>query len=102
VKCEATDTSEICPPNLRPLHSGFDIISYLCFAWEAGQCRRKSSFDMVVRISHICKGDAAELQVFGFVLAARIVKWKLRFRLATSSSARSDRRIYCRSSVEGR
>lgn len=56
---------------------------------------------MVIRISHIREGDATQLQVFGFVLGARIVEWKLRIELAAFSLASFKRGVCCRSSVEG-
>ena len=87
-----THISEICPPDMRPLYSGLDVVSYLCLTGEAGQCGREGSFDMLVWISHVCEGNAAELQVFRFILAASVVEWKLRIWLAASSSASFERR----------
>ena len=83
---EVTHRSGICPPNLRPLHGSFDVISYLCFAWESGQCWRKSAFDVTVGVPHVREGNAAELQISGLVLAARVVKWELHIQSAASSS----------------
>ena len=82
---EVTHTSDICPPNLRPLHGSFDVIPYLCFAWESGQRGWKSAFDVIVCIPHVREGNAAELQVSGLVLAARVVEWKLHIRSAPPS-----------------
>jgi hypothetical protein len=83
---EVTHTSDICPPNLRPLHGSFDVISDLCFAWESGQCWRKSAFDVTVGVPHVREGNAAELQISELVLAARVVEWELHIRSAASSS----------------
>jgi hypothetical protein len=98
---DVTYTSQVCPPNLWPLHSSLDIISYFRFAREASQCRRERSFDVVIRLSHIREGDATQLQVSGLVLAARIIEWKLRIELAAFSLASFKRGVCCHSSAEG-